>query len=333
MKRRDFLAGILFVASGRSPWAQPTGKPHRIAIAHAAESPAAMSESGGHPTYSAFFEELGRLGYVEGRNVIVERWSGEGRIEQYGELAQQIARSQPDVIFATSASFVQHLRNATTVIPIVSTTADPVGFGLAVSLARPGGNITGVSVDAGLAVSAKYFELLRELNPALSRIGLVFPRDRRDRPYGRALQSSASRLGISIVGPLLESPILEPAYRHYFDAIMQSGAEALIVTDSPENFPNRDLIVALANKNRLPAIYPYAEYVRLGGLMSYGVDLRERGRRSAGYVAEILKGARAADLPIYQPTAYSFALNLKTANALRLTIPPTLLARVDEVIE
>jgi putative tryptophan/tyrosine transport system substrate-binding protein len=333
VRRRELLALTLFGVAEGSARAQPTDKTHRIAVVHPAEPIAVMSETGGHPTYRAFFEELRRLGYIEGRNLVVERWSAEGRTEQYRELARQIVGSKPDVIYSSSGRFIQGFKDLNSVIPIVANTADPVGYEFAASLAHPGGHITGVSIDGGLALSGKYFELLREINPAVSRIGIICPRETWDTLYGRALRSSADRLGISIVGPSLESPIREVAYLRYFEAILRSGAEALVITDSPESFPNRRLISALAGNSSRPAIYPYAEYVRLGGLMSYGVDLDDRGRRLAGYVDKILKGARAGDLPIEQPTNFQLIINLKAAATLNLTIPPTLLARADEVIE
>jgi putative ABC transport system substrate-binding protein len=333
VRRRELVALTLFGIVEGSARAQQADKTHRIAVVHPAEPTAVMSETGGHPTYRAFFEELRRLGYIEGRNLVVERWSGEGRTDQYRELARQIVGSKPDVIYSSSGRFIQGFKDLNSVIPIVANTADPVGYEFAASLAHPGGHITGVSVDGGLAVSGKYFELLRELNPAISRVGIVCARETWDSLYGQALRSSADRLGISIVGPSLESPVSEVAYLRYFETIVRSGAEALVVTDSPENFPNRRLISALASNSRLPAIYPYAEYVRLGGFISYGVDLDDRGRRSASYVDKILRGARAGDLPVEQPTKFELVINTTTARKLGLTIPPTLLARADEVIE
>jgi putative ABC transport system substrate-binding protein len=320
---------MIVAATGRAQ-AQQTGKVYRIAFANPVVPVADINQaSKGSFAIPAIFEELTRLGYVEGRNILIDRYSGEGRAGQYPDLARQIVSRKPDLIIAMGNFLVLNVKGATSTIPIVGTFADPVGTGIVPSLARPGGNITGVSVDVGGEQWAKRVQLLKEAVPHISRLGLLARRER----YSAGLGEGALKNSVSIVGPPLESPADEQEYKRVFAALAQEGADALVVSDAPENFTYRTLIIELAEKGRLPTIYSFRQFVEAGGLMSYGIDLSDVGRRVADIADKILKGANPAEIPIFQPTKFELSINLKTAKALGIELPPLLIARADNVIE
>ncbi|MFL6798839.1 MAG: ABC transporter substrate-binding protein [Xanthobacteraceae bacterium] len=334
MRRREFIS---FVGSAATAWplaghAQQSAGMKRIAVVHPIVSPETMNEKSETPFYLGLFTELRRLGYVEGTNLIVERRSGEGKTERYADAARELVFLKPDVMVVTSSRILAYFREATTTIPIIAITGDPILFGIVSNVSRPEGNITGFSADASVEIHGKYLELLKEIKPSLSKVGLVSPGLSWE-PYGRPLRETSSKLGVSILGPALDHPFGEPEFRDVIAAMASGGADALLVTAAAENFPQRRLIIDLAEKYRMPAIYPFADYVKQGGLAAYAVDIRENGTRAAGYVHKILQGAKVADLPYYMPTRVQLFLNLKTAKALGLEIPPMLLARADEVIE
>jgi len=270
---------------------------------------------------------------IQGRNLIVERYSGEERTEHYAELARDVVRSRPDVILASGIFLVRHVKAATATIPIVGTMADPVGFGFVASLARPGGNITGISIDAGPEMQTKRLELLKEASPQASRVGLLVAGGLTGSPYEKALRQAAQSLGILLLAPGLEGTLQETEYRRVFEAMSQEHADALYVSSDPEHVANRRLIVELAEKYRLPTIYPYREFVDVGGLMAYATDLVDLYTRLAGYIDQILKGASPGEIPIYQAAKFELVVNVKAANAIGVTLPPALVLRADEVIE
>jgi putative ABC transport system substrate-binding protein len=223
---------------------------------------------------------------------------------------------------------VLDLKAATTTIPIVGFVAAPIEKGIVSSLARPGGNITGVSVDVGEDQWAKRVQLLKEAVPHISRLGLLATRERFSAGLREALKNS-----VSIVGPPLERPTDEQEYQRVFSALAQEGAEGLVVSGESENVSYRRLIIELAEKGRLPTIYPYRQFVDAGGLLAYGIDLSDLGHRVADLADKILKGAKPAEIPIFQPTHIELSINLKTAKTLRIELPPLLVARADNVIE
>ena len=323
MKRREFIAGLLVAATPRQARAQQPAKVHRIAIVTLAFPIAEITETSSFIGWRAFFRELRRFGYVEGGNLIVERYSAE---RPRVELTIEVLRSKPDVIFSI-ANWTWLLKPLPP-IPIVGLFVDPVG-----SLAHPGGNITGISVDVGPEVEAKRLELLREAFPQASRVGVLAVRfQERDR-YSEQQQEAAHRLGLLLLPPRLEGTLQETEYRRMFEVMAQEHADSLYVGTEAESWVYRRLIVELAEKNRLPAIYPLREYVEAGGLMAYSVDFVEIFTRAAGCIAQILNGASPGDIPIYQAAKFELVINVKAANAIGLTIPPSLLARADEVIE
>ena len=329
MKRREFIAGLLVAASLRQARAQQPAKVHRIAIVTVAIPIADMTETSSFPYYRAFFQELRRFGYIEGRNLIVERYSVE---RPTVELAGDVLRSKPDVILAITNRWVKLLKPLAATIPIIGMTADPVGSGFVASLAHPGGNITGVSVDAGPEIVTKRLELLKEAFPQASRVGVLATR-LPGPSYGERRQEAAQRLGLLVLAHRLEGTLQEIEYRRFFEVMAQERADSLFVGGEPESWVHRRLIVELAEKNRLPAIYPLREYVEAGGLMAYAGDPVELFTRVAGCIAQILNGALPGDIPIYQATKFDLLINLKAANAIGLTILPSLLARADQVIE
>jgi putative ABC transport system substrate-binding protein len=333
MQRRKF---IILIGSTVAFWpcAVQAQRPKmkRIAIVHPTEKPGNMTMNG-RPSFRAFFGELSRLGYVEGQNLVVERYSGEGKANRYATLAGDIVNAQPDLIVSLHADFARAFKLATTTIPIVAVNADPVALGLVPSLARPGGNITGVSIDAGLEIYGKRLELLAEATPQLSNAAFLTIRRQWDGAMGDVVREAARRTGTSLAGALLGETINEADYLRVFASMAQDRVDALIVSEVSENLTNRQLIADLAAKHRIPAIYPYREFVDVGGLMAYSIDLADTMRRLAGIIDKILKGISPADIPIYQPTKFELVINLKIARTLGLTMPPTLLARADQVIE
>ena len=337
MRRRDFFVGLSLALAMRAAHAQEPGRVYRIAIGHPNVPVAEMREVGDHPYYPAFFEELRRLGYLEGQNLVVERYSGEGQPERYAEVTRRAVASRPDVILASATYMVRHLKQVTTTVPIVGVTADPVASGLVASLARPGGNITGASIDAGIQMLGKRLEILKEAVPKISRVAFLAPRGLWDGTQNPsvlpALQKAAQQLGMMLVGPSLDSPIQDAEYRRVITAMAGEHADALLVSDASENLVHRRLIVELAEKARLPTIYPWRDYVEVGGFMAYAVDLKDVFRRAAGQVDQILKGGHPGEMPVYQPTTFELIINLKTARVLGIEIPTSLLTWADEVIE
>jgi putative ABC transport system substrate-binding protein len=292
-----------------------------------------MNEVGGNPIYRALLRELRQLGYVEGQNLSVGRYSGQGREERYPELAGEVIDSKPDVIFVVTVRLALHFKSATASIPVVVYGGDPIALGLVSSLARPGGNITGVALDAGVEIEGKRLELLREAVPRASKVAYLAPRSMWESRYGTESREVAQRMGVSLLSAALENPIQETEYRRAFSSMTKEQVDALLVADTEENFSYRRLIVELADKARLPGFYPFREFVELGGLLTYAIDLSDQGRRAANYIDRIFKGTKPGDIPFWQPIKFELVINLKTAKALGLDLSPMLLARADEVID
>src|SRR5215831_18297179 len=279
---------------------------------------------------AAFVQRLRELGWIDGRNLAIEyRW-GEGRNERFVEIAAEFVRLQVDVIVTSGTPQVLAAKQATSVIPIVFATAgDPVGTGLVPSLARPGGNVTGMSNQAP-DLAGKRLELLREVVPNLRRLAIIA---NVDNPavvldLGEA-QAAARMLGLEVVIPeIRRAEDIAPAFK-----VLEGRAQALYVTPDALVITNRARIQTLAMGVRLPTMHGSRDYVEAGGLMSYGPNYPDLFRRAAEYVDKILRGAKPGDIPVEQPTKFDLVINLITAQALGLEIPPTLLARADEVIE
>jgi putative tryptophan/tyrosine transport system substrate-binding protein len=330
MKRRDFTVGLLLAATVRTAWAQVPAEQHRIAII-IPSGPVARIDDPGIPFYQAFWGELRRLGDVEGQNLTVARYSGEGRPEGYADLAREVVNRNPEVIIASSDPIALAARAASGTIPIVWIGGDPIRAGLAANLAHPGGNITGVSVYAGVEIWGKRLQILKEAVPSASKVAFLEIRTDSAANLGQ-LRDAGRRLGISVIDMLLQEST-PSEYRRVFSEIAREKPDAIIVSTDGALTPYRQLIIELAEKSRLPAMYGHRDFVEAGGLMAYESDLSELGHRVADDVHQILIGAKPGDIPIYQPTKFALVINLNAAKELGLTIPPTLLATADEVIE
>jgi putative ABC transport system substrate-binding protein len=333
MKRRAFIG--LIGATAAWPFAvraQQSARVYRIAVVHPSNPTSELSEAAGNPFYRAFFQELRRLGYIEGRNLVVARHSGEGRTEHYAELAREVVRAEPDVIVTASSRMVLSFQAASSTIPIVAITSDPVAFGIAASLARPGGTFTGASADTGPDVYGKQLELLKQAVPTLSTVGFVATPAFWDNSLGLLMRDAAQHLGIQLILGALKGHE-EADYRNAFGAMAQRRVDAILLSEQAEHFTQRRLLVELAETNRLPVMTTFLEIVRIGGLIAYAPDRIEANQYLAACVDRILRGTNPGEIPIYQAARFRLVINLKTAKAIGLNIPESLLARADEVIE
>jgi len=282
--------------------------------------------------WQRFFSELRRSGYVEGNNLVVEVLSAGGHFERHADVARQAVSRSPDVIVAQGNSLVVILRSATAAIPIVAIMVDPLDSGLVASLARrPGDNLTGVSIDAGVEILGKRLEILKQAIPSAARIGILGTLLQPPNQL-QLLQEAGAALGVSLIETSL-SEVTEPEIEHSLAALAERRVDAVLISPEGEFSAHHRLIVELAERHRLPAMYNFRSFVEAGGLMAYAPDLAELGRQMADDVHQILNGAKPGDIPIYQATKFQLIINLKAANALDLTLPRSLLLLADEVIE
>jgi ABC-type uncharacterized transport system substrate-binding protein len=330
MRRREFIA----LAGGAAAWplaarAQQGERMRRVAVfSSAATDP---SEPEGQANVEALLQALKQFGWIRGQNLQIDQRVGANNAERMRKQAAELAALAPDVIVSAGASSMGPLLQATRSVPIVFVNvADPVGAGYAESLARPGGNATGFMAFE-YSLSGKWLELLKQVAPGVTRAGVI-----RDATITSGIgqfaviQSVAPSVGVD-VRPIGLSDAAE--IERGISALARSSNGGLIVTASAATVFHRDLIIALAARYRLPAVYSRRLYVAGGGLISYGSDIRDQFNRAAGYVDRILKGEKPADLPVQAPNKYELVINLKTAKALSLTVPPTVLARADTIIE
>jgi putative ABC transport system substrate-binding protein len=305
--------------------AQPPDKTARIGFLALAPPPV-----GNAPLWDAFVRGLRERGWVEGRNLLIERRSADGRPERLPALADELVRLKLDLIIASGASAVRAVKSATTTIPIIiAGAADPVAFGLVASLAHPGGNVTGLSDSPGREIEGKRLQLLKEIVPTASRVALVI--DSASRVDPAPVSTAARALGLTL---LVSRETTSPEeFEASVAALVRERADALYAPETPVNARYRSLLVSLAARYRLPAMYGSREFVEAGGLVAYGVSYAGLFRRAAAYTDRILRGTRPADLPVEQPTQFELVLNTRTAKALGLSIPPSVLVRVDHLIE
>jgi putative ABC transport system substrate-binding protein len=305
--------------------AQPAHKAHRIGVIFT------LAPDEVQHLDRALNEGLRELGYVEGRNLAFERRYAEGKIERLPALAAELARLNVDVIVTGSNLVIAAVKQATATIPIVmAVSRDPVGSGFVASLGRPGGNITGLANDPAPEIQTKNLELLREAAPRISRVALLLnPVTPDAQAYRNAVEAAVRRLGGTFQAVEVRS---RQEIEGAFAAMLRMRADGVVVLQDPVLLSARPEIVHLAARHKLPAVYPLREFVELGGLMSYGVNIADQFRRAAAYVDKILKGAKPADLPVEQPTKFELVINLKTAKALGLTVPQSVLVRADEII-
>ena len=330
MRRREFIA---LVGGAATVWpfgarAQQTEQKRRIGVPNSLAETDAESQAWD----AAFRKRLNELGWIEGRNIQLDyRWAA-GKVERLQEFAKELIGLKPDVLVAmtTPATAVLHARTRT--IPIVFTVvADPIGSGFVANLAKPDGNITGFA-DYEPSLSGKWLGLMREVAPSVSRVGFLFNPQTAPfaRPYLATFHSAASALAVEPI----ETPFHSATE---IEAMMiklgREGGAGVIVLPDTSTVIYRETILSLADRYRLPTVYPFRLFVTAGGLISYGIDLANQLRGASSYVDRILRGAKPSELPVQQPTKYELIINLKTAKALGLTVPPTLLATADEVIE
>jgi ABC-type uncharacterized transport system substrate-binding protein len=330
MHRRKFIA--LFGGTAATwPLAaraqQPTGRVYRVGYL-----PIGSPRSYAPYAIKAFEEGLRRLGYRVGENVAIEYRLADGQIERLPALAADLVRLGVDIIVTGFNPITEAAMKATTTIPIVMTTGlDPVRAGLVASLARPGGNVTGLAVDASSEILGKRFELLKETLPNLSRVGILFNPDvAATRTRLTAMMEIAPTLGLTTIP--VEARGLD-AIEQAFAIMVRERAQAFVMQGDSVLFNHRSQIAELALSNRLLAASIQKELAEAGFLLTYGADIGDLYRRSAAFVDKIFKGAKPADLPVEQPTKYELVINLKTAKALGVIVPPPLLTRADEVIE
>jgi putative ABC transport system substrate-binding protein len=328
LRRRD----LLVLLGGATAWPvavraqrQRPSVPPRIAFL-GAESPA----TNGH-FLDAFREGLKEHGYIDGHNIaLTDRWA-EGRSERFPELMTELIGLKPDVILAVSLPAALAAKNETTTIPTVFIAADPLGSGLVDSLARPGGNLTGLSLFLGDEFSSKWLELLKQAVPNAVRVGVLWnPLNPASSYYVAVLREAAQSLGVVLQPTAASEP---DQFENAFAVLVNGGTQALVVLVDPLIVRYRQRIVDLTIKHRLPAMFGFREFADAGGLMAYGAHIPELCRRAAIYVDKVLKGAKPYDLPVEQAAKFELVINAHTASLLGLTIPPMLAVFADEVIE
>ncbi len=325
MSRVAIPLAVALLASPQVADAQQSGKVPRIGFLSTGEA------SPPSPDLEAFRQGLHELGYNEGANIVLEYRYAEGKLERLPGLAADLVKVPVNVIVTATSPAIHAARQATTTIPIVfAVSGNPLATGYVASLARPGGNVTGLSIMAD-DLSAKRLELLRETVARVSRIAVLWNPDNGDmQSRMKEVRTAAKTLGVIIQSLEVRVP---DDFAKAFAWEAQDRADALLVMADPLTIFHRDRIVEDAARLRLPAIYEVGAFVRVGGLLSYGPSISENFRRAATYVDKILKGAKPADLPVEQPTKFELVINLKTAKALGLTIPQSVLIRADEVIQ
>jgi putative tryptophan/tyrosine transport system substrate-binding protein len=327
VKRRDFVT----LVGGAAAWplaarAQQPERVRRIGVL----MPFAKDDAEGQARVTAFLRELQRLGWTEGRNLQIEyRWETSDR--DLRRAATELAALSPDVILVTTTQATAPMQQATQTVPIVFTqVADPVSAGFVDSLAKPGGNLTGFT-NIEYNVGAKWLELLKEIVPSITHVGAIRdPSVTSSIGQFASIQSAAQTFGVEVI-PLGGRNAKD--IEHSVTEFAHGSNLGLITVATPLNLNNRDLIISLAARLRLPAIYPFRRFVTEGGLISYGPDPIDPHRLAAGYVDRVLKGENPANLPIQAATKFELAINLKTAKALGLTVPNSLLSRANELIE
>lgn len=320
MKRRAFIVGL--AGSAARPLVALAQKPHRIGL---------LNAGGATPLVEELITTLGELGYIEGKNAVIERRFAEGKIDRLRDFATGLVSLPVDIIVTIGTPAAFAAKQATTTVPIVfAGNSDPVGIGLVASLARPGGNATGNSLMSP-DLSAKRLEILKTAAPQISRIAILWDSSNpgmAQRVRETEIAADQAHVLLRTVGPR-NLDELEAA----FGELSRQRPDALLVTTEPFTRLYQGRILDFANSNRLPAMYEDATFVEAGGLMSYGPDYRALFRRAAVLVDKILKGAKPGDIPIEQPTTFYLVINLKTANSIGLGLPATVLARADKVIE
>jgi putative ABC transport system substrate-binding protein len=332
MRRREFIGGFVggSVLLTRVSRAQPSSRPRRIAIV-APSRP--VAELGTNPIYRAFLDELAELGFAEGQNLVVDRHSGGGHMDSYPELARTVVNSNPEAILTSAGPMTLALKAATQSIPIVTIIGDPVAWALAASLARPGANVTGVTVDAGIELHGKRLGLLREVRPEASRVAYLASSSAWKQPQAAMVREAAQASKLSLVRVDLGNDLNDAAYEKAFASTDWTKADMLLVSDEPEHLSRSGILVDLATSARIPTCYPFRDLVLAGGLMAYYRDLVDAFRQLGAQMGQILSGQNPAEMPFRQPTNFRLSINTKAAQRIGVVLPQTLLVSADEVIE
>ncbi len=332
MRRRELILLVAGAAASRPFLARAGQRLHRLAFVHSGIPADKLTEDAGPFWVRRVYETLRGLGDIEGKNLVVERFSAEGRSERFASLAAEVVARAPDVILANFDDLVRALLAATSTIPLVVITGDPIAAGLVTNLAHPGGNLTGVSINAGVEIYGKRLQILKEAMPGIAGIAALLSGARTNADRMSAYRQAAHQLGIELFAKEL-AEVNETQLRRTYAEMAEQHVDAAVIDESGSFLAQRALLVELAEKHRIPVIYPYRDYVELGGLMAYAPDLGELAQRLASDVHQILNGTRAGDLPFYQPNKFQLILNMKAVKALPREVSPALLARADEVIE
>jgi putative ABC transport system substrate-binding protein len=300
---------------------------HRLAFVHSGIPADRLTESGGPFWVQKVFRTLRELGDVEGQNLVVERFSANGRLEQFASLAAEVVSRNPDVIVVNFNDLAKQFTIATSTIPLVVITGDPVAAGLLTNLAHPGGNLTGVSINAGLEIYGKRLQIIKEAKPKTAKVAALFS----GALSGMSEYEEAARqLGIELIAKQLHD-VSDAQLRQTFAEIAERQFDAVIVDEGGSFLAQRGLMATLGDQHRLLVLYPYRDYVEEGGPIAYAPDLGELAQRIANDVHQIFNGSKAGDIPFYQPNKFQLIINARSARELGL--PATLLARADEVIE
>jgi ABC-type uncharacterized transport system substrate-binding protein len=329
MRRRDLLAGFLATTTASALLAAEPNKVYRMALCvHFG-----LSMPRG-PFADRLIERLRQLGYITGKNLIVDRYTAEDRRERYPEIARKAVLAKPDVIMVMyDNELISQVAKETSTLPIVALIPS-LDAGFVRNIARPEGNITGVAADAGIEMQGKHLDLLRQAVPSASRVAYLSNRYDWEGAWGHAVVEAGRKSGVSIIGTPMDRWAEEEDYRRAFETVAQQSADALMFNGLGGNFTHRHLIADLALKYRLPSIGWASDVVESGhGLMCYATDQPDLPERFADLVAQVLKGTKIVDIPVYQPTKFIFVINLRTAKALGLQIPSALIAQADKVIE
>lgn len=331
MRRREFIGILSGALTGGAPVAraqQSLKKTIAMVAPHRS-----VEELKSHPYYRAFMDQLSRLGFVEGHNLVVNRYTGNNQMGTYRDLAEAVVSTSPDAILSVASPLAFAFKAATQTIPIVAVIGDPVASGLVSSLARPGGNLTGATVDAGVELYGKRLELLVELRPSASRIGYLASSQNWSTTQAAGARAAAHRSNITLTHLNLGETLSKPAYLAAFGSLKGAPIDGLLVSDEPEHLENSKTLVDLAADARTPTMYPFRDLVVAGGLMAYAVDFIEVFRSAGREMAAILRGQSPAEIPVYEPTKFLLIINTKAARRIALDLSPTILASADEVVE
>jgi len=330
-QRRRMLIAAGSLLAAPLAWGQTGGKPRRVAIVNSTSSLAEITgPEPSHLGFRAFVQELRARGWIEGQNLVLDRRSAEGRFERASAIFTEVAQGGAEVIFTNGAGFVKASMKAAPAVPIVMMVNSPVEEGIVRSLARPGGNVTGLAVDVGPNFHAKRLELLKAMLPNANRVALLTTQVAGSGTVGvAAMHEQARTLGIELFDAAWSNNTFDAAFK----LIEAKRPDAVLVQRVAPHYARRAEIVSFMQRARLPDFYGHREATEIGGLSSYGSDIIDQHRKAAGYVDRILKGARPGDLPIEQPSKFELVINLKTAKTLGITIPQSILLRADKVIE